>query len=315
MAQGEKEILGGGAGLAGAVAIESGTELGEIEVKARGYWEQVWRRFKRDKIALAGGITIIFLILAAFIGAPIAKHFLHHGPDDQFYNALTPLGAPIGPWHWVDDGLGGNDASCPLGADSTLGRDEFLRLLYGARVSFEVALLATFGSITIGIVLGSMAGYFRGWVDTIVSRVTEITMAFPSLLFIIALASTVGDSINNITFGGIIGPGVFTLFVVLAVFGWFYPARIIRAVVLSLREKEFIEAARMTGSSDWRIIRSHILPHLVAPIIVYATLAVATLHPRRGRPLVPRRRHQAADGELGQPPPGGARTTTRCSRG
>ena len=130
-------------------------------------------------------------------------------------------------------------------------------------------------------------------------------MAFPALLFIIALASTVGDSINNITFGGIIGPGVFTLFVVLAVFGWFYPARIIRAVVLSLREKEFIEAARMTGSSDWRIIRSHILPHLVAPITVYSTLSVAQLHPRRGRPLVPRRRHQAADRELGQPPPGG----------
>src|SRR6478735_1277566 len=234
-----KEVLGSGAGVAGAVAIESGTDLGEIEVKARGYWEQVWRRFKRDKIALAGGITIIFLILAAFIGAPIAKHFLQ------------------------------------LGADSTLGRDEFLRLLYGARISFEVALLATFGSISIGIVLGSMAGYFRGWTDTIVSRVTEITMAFPSLLFIIALASTVGDSINNITFGGIIGPGVFTLFVVLAVFGWFYPARIIRAVVLSLREKEFIEAARMTGSSDWRIIRSHILPHLVAPITVYSTLSVA----------------------------------------
>jgi peptide/nickel transport system permease protein len=275
VSQSEKEILGGAAGLAGAIALESGTELGEIEVKARGYWEQVWRRFKRDKLALAGGVLIIILILSAFVGAPIAKHFLHHGPDDQFYNALTPLGAPIGPWHHVDNGLGGT-TFLPLGADSTLGRDEFLRLLYGARVSFEVALLATFGSISIGILLGSMAGYFRGWVDTIVSRVTEITMAFPALLFIIALASTVGDSINNITFGGIISPGVFTLFVVLAVFGWFYPARIIRAVVLSLREKEFIEAARMTGSSDWRIIRSHILPHLVAPITVDSTLSVAS---------------------------------------
>jgi peptide/nickel transport system permease protein len=275
VSQSEKEILGGAAGLAGAIALESGTELGEIEVKARGYWEQVWRRFKRDKLALAGGVLIVILILSAFVGAPIAQHFLGHGPDDQFYNALTPLGAPIGPWHHVDNGLGGT-TFLPLGADSTLGRDEFLRLLYGARVSFEVALLATFGSISIGILLGSMAGYFRGWVDTIVSRVTEITMAFPALLFIIALASTVGDSINNITFGGIISPGVFTLFVVLAVFGWFYPARIIRAVVLSLREKEFIEAARMTGSSDWRIIRSHILPHLVAPITVYSTLSVAS---------------------------------------
>ena len=115
----------------------------------------------------------------------------------------------------VSNGLGGTTFLL-LGADSTLGRDEFLRLLYGARISFEVAVLATIGSISIGVLLGSMAGYFRGWVDTVVSRVTEITMAFPALLFIIALASTVGDSINNITFGGIIGPGVFTLFVVLA---------------------------------------------------------------------------------------------------
>ncbi len=252
------------------------------------------------------------LLLSAFIGAPIAAHFLGHGPNDQFYSALTPLGAPIGPFSHVSDGLGGTTFFI-LGADSTLGRDEFLRLLYGARISFEVAVLATIGSISIGVLLGSMAGYFRGWVDTIVSRVTEITMAFPALLFIIALASTVGDSINNITFGGLIGPGVFTLFVVFSVFGWFYPARIIRAVVLSLREKEFIEAARMTGSSDWRIIRSHILPHLVAPITVYSTLLGRRLHPRRGGPLVPRRRHQAADRELGQPPRRRARLLHRAA--
>jgi peptide/nickel transport system permease protein len=275
MSQTEKEVLGSGQGLASAVVIESGPELGEMDVKARGYWEQVWRRFRRDKIAIAGGITIIILIGAAFIGAPIAAHFLGHGPDDQFYTALTPLGAPIGPFSRVSNGLGGTTYLI-LGADSTLGRDEFLRLLYGARVSFEVAILATIGSISIGVALGAIAGYFRGGVDTVISRITEITMAFPQLLFIIALASTVGDSVNNITFGGIIEPGVFMLFVVLAVFGWFYPARIIRAVVLSIREKEFIEAARMTGSSDWRIIRSHILPHLVAPITVYATLSVAS---------------------------------------
>jgi peptide/nickel transport system permease protein len=275
MSQTEKEVLGSGPGLASAVVIESGPELGDIEIKARGYWEQVWRRFKRDKVAIGGGITIIFLILAAFIGAPIAAHLLGHGPNDQFYSALTPLGAPVGPFSRVPNGLGGT-AYLILGADSTLGRDEFLRLLYGARVSFEVAILATIGSISLGVALGAIAGYFRGGVDTVISRITEITMAFPALLFIIALASTVGDSIDNITFGGILSPGVFTLFVVLAVFGWFYPARIIRAVVLSIREKEFIEAARMTGSSDWRIIRSHILPHLVAPITVYATLSVAS---------------------------------------
>jgi peptide/nickel transport system permease protein len=263
--------------MSGAIALESGVELGEIEVKARGYWEQVWRRLRKDKIAIAGGITIILLILGAFIGAPIAKALLGHGPDDLFYTAMNAQGQPIGPFSWVDNPLNpGHKVFLLLGADSTLGRDEFLRLLYGAQVSFEVALLATFGSISIGVLLGSMAGYFRGWVDTIVSRVTEITMAFPSLLFIIALASTIGDSLNNITFGGIVGRGVFNLFLILSLFGWFYPARIMRAVVLSLREKEFVEAARMVGSSDWRIIRSHILPHLVAPIIVYTTLSVAS---------------------------------------
>jgi peptide/nickel transport system permease protein len=266
--------LGAGAGLAGSIALESGAELGEIEIKARGYWEQVWIRFRRDKIAIGGGVTIIVLILAASLGAPIARHFLGHGPNDQFYTALTPLGAPIGPFSRVDNGLGGT-TYLVLGADSTLGRDEFLRLLYGARVSFEVALLATIGSMTIGVLMGAMAGYFRGWVDTVISRVTEITMAFPFVLFTIALASTIGDSINNITFGGVIGRGVFTLFVIFSVFGWYYPARIMRAVVLSLREKEFVEAARMTGSGDWRIIRSHILPHLVAPITVYSTLSIA----------------------------------------
>jgi len=273
----QKEILGGSAGLAGAIVIESGSDLGEIEIKARGYWEQVWTRFKRDKLALAGGVTIILLILTAFIGAPLAQYLLGHSPNDPYFiGGIGANGQPIGPLSHIADAFHpGHKTWFFLGADSTLGRDEFLRLLYGAQVSFEVAILATIGSISIGVFLGSIAGYFRGWVDTVVSRVTEITMAFPALLFIIALASTIGDSLNNITFG-FLGRGVFTLFLIFSMFGWFYPARIIRAVVLSLREKEFVEAARMVGSSDWRIIRSHILPHLVAPIIVYSTLSVAT---------------------------------------
>ena len=99
-------------------------------------------------------------------------------------------------------------------------------------------------------------------------------MAFPYLLFVIALASTVGPRLDGVTFG-FLGRGVITLVVVLGVFSWFYPARIIRAQMLSLREKEFVEAARMVGASDARIIRSHLLPHMVAPIIVYSTLIVA----------------------------------------
>ncbi len=265
MSQAEKELVDAGP-----------IELGD-QIKARGYWEQVWTRFKRDRLAIGGGITIIVLLLGAFVGAPIAKHFLGHGPNDPFFiGGIGANGQPIGPLaHIADPFHPGHKTWLFLGADSTLGRDEFLRLLYGAQVSFEVALLATFGAVSIGVFLGSIAGFFRGWVDTVVSRVTEITMAFPVLLFIIAIASTVGDSLNNITFG-FLGEGVFTLFLIFSLLGWFYPARIIRAVVLSLREKEFVEAARMMGSSDSRIIRSHILPHLVAPIIVYSTLSVAT---------------------------------------
>ncbi len=269
--------IGAAAGLAGAIATETGPELGEIEaVKARGYWEQVWIRLKRDRIAIVGGVFIIVLVLTAFIGAPIAAAILGHGPNDLYFSAVDPgTLLPVGPMTRVDDVLHpGNTTLFILGADGTLGRDEFLRMLYGAQVSLEVAVLATTGAMSIGILLGSMAGYYRGWVDTVISRVTEITMAFPYLLFIIALASTVGPRLDSITFG-IFGKGVMTLVVIFSLFGWFYPARIIRAVVLSLREKEFVEAARMVGASDWKIIRSHILPHLVAPIIVYSTLAVA----------------------------------------
>ncbi len=161
-----------------------------------------------------------------------------------------------------------------LGGDSQLGRDLFLRLLYGAQTSLEVALLATIGSVVVGIIMGLISGYFRGWVDTVVSRMIEIVMVFPALLFIIAVRIVMGPSLNNLTFG-FLSKGVLTLAIIFTIFGWFYPARIIRGIVLSLREKEFVEAARMTGASDVRIMRSHILPHLVAPIIVYSSLIVA----------------------------------------
>ena len=123
--------------------------------------------------------------------------------------------------------------------------------------------------------MGAIAGFYGGWTDTMISRLTEIVMAFPVLLFVIALASTAGDRLNDDHASASSAQGVVTLVFVLGIFGWFYPARIVRAQVLSLREKEFVEAARMIGASDWRIIRSHVLPHLVAPIIVYSTLVVA----------------------------------------
>jgi ABC-type dipeptide/oligopeptide/nickel transport system permease subunit len=258
----------------------------ESSVKARGYWELVWVRFRRDKLAVASVCFIIFLFLAAYVGAPIAAHFLGHGPNDIFAQGVNQTSLqPVGPWTWINTAPYPGAQPLPgqhfgktlliLGSDGALGRDLFLRLLYGAQTSLEVAVLAMLGSVGLGVMLGLMAGYFRGWIDTVISRLIEMVMVFPYLLFVIAIRIVAGPSLNQITFGGVLQPGVFTLAFVFTVFGWFYPARIIRGVSLSMREKEFVEAARMTGASDVRIMRSHLLPHLVAPIIVYSTLIVA----------------------------------------
>jgi ABC-type dipeptide/oligopeptide/nickel transport system permease subunit len=271
-----------GAGIESGGLLGAPTGGGVVAVKARGYWELVWIRFRRDKLALASVGFIVFLFLIAFAGAPLAAHILGHGPNDIFAQGENQnTFAPVGPWTHINTapyvGAAGHfkNTLLILGGDSSLGRDLFLRLLYGAQASLEVAVFATAASMALGVLMGLLAGYFRGWVDTVVSRLIEMVMVFPFLLFVIALRVVVGPQLNSITFGGVLQPGVFTLAFVFSVFGWFYPARIIRGIVLSLREKEFVEAARMTGASDARIMRSHLLPHLVAPIIVYSTLIVA----------------------------------------
>jgi len=252
------------------------TEIGELEeIKARGYWNQIWLRFKRDKVAIASIFFLVFLVAISWPGAWIAEQIIGHGPNDIFVDGIDDGGLPVGPGSYVVDFETGEKQILLLGADSTLGRDLFLRLLYGGRVSLQVAVLSTIFVMLIGVSLGAIAGYFRGAIDTGISRLIEITMAFPALLFAIALASTAGTRLNDVTLGGVLGEGVLTLVLVFTIFGWFFPARIIRAKVLSLREKEFIEAAHMTGAGDMRIIRSHLLPHLVAPIIVFSTLVVA----------------------------------------
>jgi peptide/nickel transport system permease protein len=253
------------------------TDLGEIGVvRARGYWEQVWRRLRRDKAAIASIVFLVSLVLVAYPGAYVAEQLIGHGPNDIFVDGIDSGGLPVGPGSKVLDFESGEYETLILGADSTLGRDLFLRLLYGARVSLQVAVLSMVLVMTIGVFLGVLAGYYRGWADTGISRLIEITMAFPALLFAIALASTAGTRLNEVTFGGVLGEGVVTLVIVFTIFGWFFPARIMRAKVLSLREKEFVEAAHMIGAGDLRIIRSHLLPHLTAPIIVFSTLIVAT---------------------------------------
>jgi peptide/nickel transport system permease protein len=305
MASERPEIVPPGAvTLGAAVATESGGELGELEeVRARGYSELVWRRFRRDKVAIASAIFIVFLFLTAFAGAPIVKHYVGHGPTDIFAAVPQvvelPSLLPAGPMtHFTNPYTGKQDVMV-LGAANRLGQDEFLRLLYGARVSLEVALLSTLGVMIIGVILGSSAGYFRGAMDTVISRLTEITMAFPLLLFVIALAATIGPRLNQITLG-IFPQGVVTLVLIFSIFGWFFPARIMRAQVLSIREKEFVEAARMIGASD-----AHPLARAAAPGCADDRLLDADrgdLRPLRGRPLLPGSGHPDHGSELGQSP-------------
>jgi peptide/nickel transport system permease protein len=162
-----------------------------------------------------------------------------------------------------------------LGSDTPLGRDLFLRMLAGGRTTLEFALGATALALALGVLLGMLAGYFGGWADAVISRVTDLIMGFPILLFLVALGYTVSRRLNDVTLGGTVAKGVVSLVVIVGVFYSFYPGRLVRAQVLALRNQEFVEAARMIGAGDFRIMRKHLLPHLTGSLIVYATQMIA----------------------------------------
>jgi peptide/nickel transport system permease protein len=272
MATSDRPIVSGVA--PGATEFRTGGGGEEPAVVARGYWEQAWRRFRHDKVALAGGIAIVLMILVAFVGLPIAQHLL--GRTQYSLNVNAQGFEPAGPWTTAPTASGQGTTLYILGTSDTAGHDAFLGMLGGAQISLEVAIFSTIVGLGVGIVLGMMAGFFGGFVDVLVSRATEIVMALPLLLFAIAFSFTIGSRLNSYTVFGLFSQGVVTLTIVISAFSWYYPARIVRAQVLSLREKEFVEAARMVGASDFRILRSHLLPHLTGTIIVYSTLTVAT---------------------------------------
>ena len=184
------------------------------------------------------------------------------GPNVQNSGALDQFGTPTGP-SFAHHHLFGVDP---------LGRDVFARVLYGARVSLLVAFVATGISMFVGVTAGLVAGFYRGWVDTVISRLIDVLLAFPILLLGLGLAAAC--SLGKGCLGGIIKPGLTVVIFVIAFVNWTYIARIVRGQVLSLREKEFVESARSLGASNSRIIFREILPNLVAPIIVYATLII-----------------------------------------
>ncbi|MER5929959.1 ABC transporter permease [Streptomyces sp. NPDC002054] len=235
-------------------------------IEGRSPGRIAWMRLKRDKIALTGGIVVILLILVA-VFAPQIVSLLGHPPNEFHEDLLDPdLGTPVG-------SFGGMSSDFLLGVEPTNGRDIFSRIVYGARISLTVAFLAAFVSVVIGSLLGALAGFLGGWVDALISRLMDLLLAFPQLLFTIALVSVVPNSV-----WGFEGTGVRmgVLVLVIGFFGWPYIGRIVRGQTISMREREYVEAARSLGAGRGYILIKELLPNLVAPILVYATLIIPT---------------------------------------
>lgn len=208
-----------------------------------------WRAYSRNKMAVVGLVLVVFTVLLA-IFAPWLEP---HNPTTPFPYGLTRIGAPLPPmWHMP----------FILGTDN-LGHDELSQLIAGARVSMEVGVMATLIATLIGLALGAISGYLGGWADNLLMRLTDIMLAFPFLLFVILLQSIIAH------------PTVATVYEVIGLLGWAGTARIARGQALSISRNEYVEAARAVGSSPVRIIARHVIPNILGPVIVIATLSVA----------------------------------------
>ncbi|MEV7993954.1 ABC transporter permease [Streptomyces sp. NPDC086077] len=235
-------------------------------VQGRSLGRIAWERLKRDKLALVGGIVVLFLILVAVL-APVITGLVGQDPEAHHEDLIDPLfGTPIG-------SFGGISGDHLLGVEPVSGRDIFARIVYGAQISLLVGFLSAVVAVVLGTVLGILAGFFGGWVDSVISRVMDGLLAFPQLLFIIALVSVMPNEML-----GLSGTGVrlFVMILVIGFFGWPYIGRVVRGQTLSLREREYVEAARSLGAGRLYILFKELLPNLVAPIIVYTTMMIPT---------------------------------------
>jgi peptide/nickel transport system permease protein len=246
-------------------AVQPDVTAAGAVVVGRSPRQLFWGRLKKDKLAFVGLAFIVLLVLTALTAPLITTYVTHRGPNDLSLarEMTTDFGLPKGP-----------NGTYLFGADRA-GRDLFVRVLYGARTSLTVALIATGIAVTIGVVLGMTAGYFGGWVDTLISRSIDIILSLPLLLFAIGIVATCSVTQEG-CFGGLVKRGLPTVIFVIALFSWPNIARIVRGNTLSIREREFIEASRSLGASNGSIMFREVLPNLVAPIIVYATLIVPT---------------------------------------
>lgn len=233
------------------------------EIAARSPLELFWKRMRSDKVSLVALGIVVFMIFVAIFAPLIVRLLGLPDPSTQNSDLLGDFGEPTGP-----------SSAHIMGVDER-GRDVASRVIYGARVSMTVALVATTLIVMLGVVLGLIAGYYRGTLDTLLSRGMDLFLAFPVLVLALGLGVACADGCVKVGADrALIQPGMMVVIFVIVLTGWPYMARIVRGQVLSLREREFVEASRSIGATDRRIIFREILPNLVAPIIVYATVLV-----------------------------------------
>jgi peptide/nickel transport system permease protein len=256
MSVGAAELL---PGAGGRVELPGLPGAGSLATRSMSPLQLFWRRFRRDRVALVSLGFIVLLIVVA-IAAPLVVSLLGlPGPDVQNPNLTNAFGSPLGP-----------SAAHPFGVDP-LGQDVAARVIYGTRVSLIVGIVGTAVATVLGTIVGLLAGYYRGWTDTLLSRLVDVVLAIPVLLLGLGLGAAC--EVRG-CLGGHVQSGLGVVIFLIALVNWTYIARIVRGLVLSLREQEFVLAARSQGASGARIMGREILPNLLAPIVVYASLLI-----------------------------------------
>ena len=246
----------------GGPAPEPTAAVSGKDIEGRSLGQIAWMRLRQDKVAIGGGIVIILLILVAIVGP-----FLVQSPYTYHENLVDPTySRPYG-------AFGGISTAHPFGIEPITGRDLLARVVYGARVSLIIAFLSTLLAVGIGVVMGIVAGYSGGWVDSVIARAMDIFLAFPLLVFAIALVGVIPSSAFGLSGNSL---RIALLVFVIGFFAWPYMGRIIRGQTLSLREREFVDAARSLGARGPYVLFRELLPNLVGPILVYSTLLIPT---------------------------------------
>jgi ABC-type dipeptide/oligopeptide/nickel transport system permease subunit len=241
-------------------AVLSGVSREAIEGRSLG--QIAWLRLRRDKVAMAGGIIVVFLILVAVFGPHLVQN-----PDTYHANLINPtFSRPNG-------AFGGISLAHPLGVEPVNGRDLLARVVVGAQYSLLIAFLSTFLAVGLGVFFGVVAGYFGGWLDSLIARTMDVFLAFPLLVFALALVGVVPNKGFGLSGNSL---RIVMLVFVIGFFNWPYMGRIIRGQAISLREREFVDAARSLGARGPYILARELLPNLVAPILVYSTLLIPT---------------------------------------